>query len=97
MKKFTKKRVAELTEKYGTPVGFQNNIPIFKAIKKNAYQMKIFCSYCKRWHLHGLTTEYGHRVAHCGDQRIGRKWQKSQDSPYYNLGYFIFLVDGEEK
>ncbi len=97
MRKFTKKRVVELIEKYGTPIGFREDIPIFKAIKENAYQMKMFCSYCQYWHRHGIENEIGHRSSHCGDQRIGGKYQRRYDSPFKDTGYFIFLIDGEEK
>jgi len=84
MKRFTKK---QLIEKYGTPIGYRNGIPTFKAIKENEYSMKMFCPYCKVWHKHGIEKRLGHRVAHCGDQ----------NSPFKATGYFIFLVDGEEK
>ena len=93
----TKKRKAELVEKYGKPIDYKDEVPIFKAIKENECQMKMFCPFCKLWHLHGLTKGLGHRIAHCGTQRIGRKFQNHYDSPFYNRGYYIILVDGEEK
>jgi hypothetical protein len=95
--RYSKKRTEELLEKYGKPIGYRNNIPIFSAIKDNEYQMKMFCSFCKHWHLHGYTKEIGHRSTHCGSQRIGRKFQNQSDSPFYKSGYYIVLVDGEEK
>jgi hypothetical protein len=94
--RLTRKQKEELKEKYGIPLGFRNNIPIFQAIKKNEYQMAIFCPYCLSWHNHGLTKDLGHRSAHCIDQRIGGKWQYHSNSPYANRGYYIFLVDGGE-
>jgi len=97
LKRLTKKMKAELLEKYGIPIGFKGKTPIFKAIKENDYQIKIFCPYCLIWHRHGYTTEMGHRSAHCIDQRINGKWQNHSDSPFYSRGYYIFLVDGEEK
>ena len=88
MKRLTKKRKEELKEKYSTPIGYKNNIPIFKAIKKNPCQMKMFCSHCMAWHGHGLETALGHRTAHC---------TSGTNSPFGRSGYYLFLVDGEEK
>ncbi len=97
MRKYTKKRVVELIVKYGTPVSYIKGIPLFKAIRNSPYQMKMFCSFCESWHLHGISESVGHRVAHCGTKRMGRKIQNWNESPFYNTGYYIFLVDGEEK
>ncbi len=80
--------------KYGSPIGFRDGIPIFKAIRKNAYQMKMFCPFCQHWHSHGYSTELGHRSQHCGDQRIGGKYKRASDSPYAHTGYYILLIDG---
>ena len=99
MRRYSEKRIEELLEKYGTPIGFKDNIPIFKAIMRNdnSGHIRMFCSYCKYWHLHGYSNELGHRVAHCIDQRVKGKWQNWYDSPFGNHGYYIILVDEEEK
>jgi len=89
-RRYTKKQIEELKEKYSKPIGYRNNIPIFKAIKKNLYQMKIFCSFCLYWHSHGIENDIGHRSAHCGTQN-------RSDSPFFKTGYYVVLVDGEEK
>ncbi len=88
MTRHTKKRVNELIKKYSTPIGYKNKVPIFKAIKKNEYQMRMFCSHCKSWHNHGLDTELGHRSPH---------YTSGTNSPFDRTGYYIFLVEGEEK
>jgi hypothetical protein len=85
--KYTRKQTEELVEKYSKPIDYKNNIPVFKAIKKNPYQMKMFCPFCKIWHSHGYETKLGHRSAHCGNF----------NSPFFHTGYYIVLVDGEEK
>lgn len=41
-------------------------------------EVKVWCRYCKRWHLHGA--ELRHRVAHC-----------SGDAPYREMGYVLKL------
>ena len=97
MRKFTIKRTEELIEKYGKPIAYKNNIPILKAIKKNGYQIRMFCLYCQDWHSHGFTESLGHRSAHCYDTKIGRDERSHNDSPYCETGYYILLVDGEEK
>ena len=38
---------------------------------------KVFCVYCKKFHLHGETL--GHRTAHCDND----------DSPYNETGYVL--------
>jgi hypothetical protein len=89
LRRYTRKQKEELKEKYGKPIGFKNNIPIFKAIKKNYCQMKIFCPKCMAWHTHGLDTELGHRSAHCDST--------NPDSYYRTGGYYIFLVEVEKE
>lgn len=101
MRKYSKKRELELLEKYGVPIGYRDNIPIFKAIMRNdsSGHIRIFCPYCKHWHLHGFIKSLGHRIAHCGDQRIpySNEFQRASDSPFRKTGYYILLVDGQEK
>ncbi len=83
------KRMLNLIEKYGTPIGYRGNIPILTAIldpKRNNLSMLMVCQYCKTEHVHGAENEIGHRTAHC---------PHSDDSPYTKTGYYLVRIDGE--
>jgi len=54
------------------------NPPEIEAIPREDFfgGWKVYCVYCKRWHLHGRGL--GHRVAHC-----------CSESLYYETGYVL--------
>ena len=59
-------------------------IPILKAEPRHEVYLKVWCHYCKKYHLHGHGE--GHRTAHCPDP----------DSPFYRTGY-ILKLEGDLK
>lgn len=91
MVRLTKKQIKELKEKYSTPIGYRNNIPIFKAIEDedSKLTMKFFCPDCEGWHIHGIDDDIGHRVAHCGFQF--NEWGEEIDPPMRRHGYYLIL------
>jgi len=54
-------------------------IPELVGEKARHYQIKVWCKYCDRYHVHGLPE--GHRAAHCTNPK----------SPYIKTGYYIKL------
>ena len=54
-------------------------IPELISEKTRHNQIKVWCEYCNRYHVHGLPE--GHRVARCTNQK----------SPYLKTGYYIKL------
>ena len=63
-----------------------DGIPILAAVpgRRRPELLRVWCRYCKCWHLHGMG--YGHRVAHCVDwDRRGR----DIISPYRDTGYYL--------
>jgi len=64
----------------------QPTIPVIKCLPRiliYGYGMKFWCSYCKKWHLHGIGN--GHRVAHC-----------NFSSPLHDHGYKIKMMSKAE-
>jgi hypothetical protein len=53
-------------------------------------QWSFWCPFCKRRHWH--SAEPGHRVAHCGHERLDRSGRVVKDySPFYESGYVLKL------
>jgi len=50
-----------------------SNFPVLKCFPINENQVKAWCPFCKKWHLHGYTDDIkdnkaSHRIAHCIDK-----------------------------
>lgn len=93
MKSLTKKRIDELNEKYGQPIGYIHDVPVLDAIPRIDWSpgWRIFCKYCLCWHLHGMWEDenLAHRVAHCA---------KPESQYKYGGGYFLLKnLNAEEK
>lgn len=56
-----------------------NSIPILTGKLGRLRQIKVWCTYCEKYHSHGFPE--GHRAAHC----------TNLNSPYHKTGYFIKL------
>ncbi len=58
--------------------------PALRAERHNAAQVRAWCPFCGRWHLHGWPEDgpdrAGHRAAHCPPE---------SQSPFRDTGYYL--------
>lgn len=63
----------------------EEDIPVVEGVLRfDGYGVKMFCQYCRKWHLHGWGE--GHVVAHC-----------DRDTPYRKTGYILKLNEAARK
>jgi len=69
------------------------NFPVLKCFPINADQVKAWCPFCKKWHIHGYTDDIknnksSHRVAHC----------TVENSPFKKTeGYTLKIMSKKER